>query len=97
MSHDGVRPLISEEVIEENIESVEKYGTAVTCTPFFETPGQSVCREKWWKICRCVNTCLPHRAPQSFRLGEIVRAHEEVRKTNPGYKDIADSCYLYGV
>lgn len=92
--HDGVRPLISEEVIEENIKSVKKYGTAVTCTPFFETPVISVSGE--------VVEDMPVRkymftaqAPQSFRLGEIVRAHEEVRKTNPGYKDIADSCYLY--
>lgn len=92
--HDGVRPLISEEVIKENIESVKKYGTAVTCTPFYETPVISVSGD--------VVEDMPVRkymftaqAPQSFRLGEIVRVHEEVRKTNPEYKDIADSCYLY--
>lgn len=92
--HDGVRPLISEEVIEENIECVKKYGSAVTCTPFFETPVISVSGE--------VVEDMPVRkymftaqAPQSFRLGEIVRAHEEIRKTNPEYKNIADSCYLY--
>lgn len=92
--HDGVRPLISEEVIEENIESVKKYGTAVTCTPFFETPVISMSGEivEDMPVRKYMFTA---QAPQSFRLGEIVRAHEEVRKLNPEYKDIADSCYLY--
>lgn len=92
--HDGVRPLISEEVIEENIESVEKYGTAVTCTPFFETPVISVSGEVVEDM-PVRNYMFTAQAPQSFRLGELVKAHEEVRKTNPGYENIADSCYLY--
>lgn len=92
--HDGVRPLISEEVIEENIESVEKYGTAVTCTPFFETPVISVSGEIVEDM-PVRNYMFTAQAPQSFRLGELVKAHEEVRKTNPGYENIADSCYLY--
>lgn len=92
--HDGVRPLISEEVIEENIESVEKYGTAVTCTPFFETPVISVSGDivEDMPVRKYMFTA---QAPQSFRLGELVKAHEEVRKVNPGYENIADSCYLY--
>ena len=92
--HDGVRPLISEEVIEENIESVEKYGTAVTCTPFFETPVISVSGEVVEDM-PVRNYMFTAQAPQSFRLGELVKAHEEVRKTNPRYENIADSCYLY--
>lgn len=92
--HDGVRPLISEEVVEENIESVEKYGTAVTCTPFFETPVISVSGEVVEDM-PVRNYMFTAQAPQSFRLGELVKAHEEVRKTNPGYENIADSCYLY--
>lgn len=92
--HDGVRPLISEEVIEENIESVEKYGTAVTCTPFFETPVISVSGEVVEDM-PVRNYMFTAQAPQSFRLGELVKAHEKVRKTNPGYENIADSCYLY--
>ena len=92
--HDGVRPLISEEVIEENIESVEKYGTAVTCTPFFETPVISVSGEVVEDM-PVRNYMFTAQAPQSFCLGELVKAHEEVRKTNPGYENIADSCYLY--
>lgn len=92
--HDGVRPLITEEVIEKNIDSVKKYGSAVTCTPFYETPVISVSGEKVedMPVRKYMYTA---QAPQSFRLGDIICAHEQVRKTNPGYKNIADSCYLY--
>ena len=92
--HDGVRPFITEEVIEKNIESVKKYGTAVTCTPFFETPVISKSGEivEEMPLRKYMFTA---QAPQSFRLGEIVKAHEEIRKINPDYTDIADSCNLF--
>ena len=35
--HDGVRPLVDEETIERNIESVETKGSAITVTPAIET------------------------------------------------------------
>ncbi len=92
--HDGVRPFVSDEVIEKNIESVKKYGSAVTCTPFFETPVVSRSGEQVEEI-PLRKYMFTAQAPQSFRLGEIVNAHEITRKTNPEYKDIADSCNLY--
>ena len=39
--HDGVRPFISQELINQNIEDVKKYGTSITVTPCFETAIQS--------------------------------------------------------
>lgn len=92
--HDGVRPFVSEEVIEKNIESVKKYGSAVTCTPFFETPVISKSGEQVEET-PLRKYMFTAQAPQSFRLGELVKAHDETRKTNPEYKDIADSCNLY--
>lgn len=91
--HDGVRPVITPEVITENIESVSKYGSAITCTACYETPliskdGKSV-------------DALPKRkyvytaqAPQSFRLGDVLDSHEKIRATNPDYTDIVDTCTL---
>ena len=35
--HDGVRPFVAYDVISKNIESVKKYGNAITSTPCFET------------------------------------------------------------
>ena len=34
------------------------------------------------------------QAPQSFRLGDVLKVHEKVRKENPDYTDIVDTCTL---
>lgn len=92
--HDGVRPNITQEVINNNIENTIKEGSAITCTPCYETvliSEDGICP-----------TRVPYRketfsaqAPQSFKLGEIILAHETERKTNPNYTDIIDSCTLF--
>ena len=93
--HDGVRPLITDEVINNNIESVEKYGSSVTVTRAFETPLISEDGIE-------VKEVLPRKfvytaqAPQSFRLDDILAAHEKIRNTEEGYNNprIVDSCSL---
>lgn len=92
--HDGVRPFVSDEVIEQNIASVKKYGNAVTCTSFFETPIISTKGEIVEDMPLKRHT-FTAQAPQSFVLGEIMEAHEQMRQINPDYEDIADSCNLY--
>ena len=92
--HDGVRPNITEEVITQNIECAVKNGNAITSTSCFETiliseNGVNPKHVPYRKHTYCA------QAPQSFRLGEIVQAHEQIRKTNPNYMDIVDSCTLY--
>lgn len=91
--HDGVRPNITQEVIDKNIYTTLKEGSAITCTPCHET----VLISKTGKI----PTKVPYRretftaqAPQTFKLGEILDAHETERLTNPDYIDIIDSCTL---
>ena len=91
--HDGVRPLIDENLITRCIENVKKYGSAITCTPAFETPvisydGTNVDELPKRKF---VYTA---QAPQSFRLDDIYNTHLKVRKENPDYTDIIDSCTL---
>lgn len=91
--HDGVRPVINEDVITANIESVRKYGSAITSTAAFETPfisydGESIDDMPKRKY---VYTA---QAPQSFRLGDVITVHEKVRKENPDYTDIVDTCTL---
>ena len=91
--HDGVRPIINEEVISKNIESVKKYGSAITCTAAFETPVISydgITIEELPKR-KYVYTA---QAPQSFRLKDVLEVHEKVRKENPDYTDIVDTCTL---
>ena len=72
--HDGVRPLITYEVITGNIESVKAHNTAITCTPCYETILIS-------RDTKHVDS-VPYRketfaaqAPQSFYLSDIISAH----------------------
>lgn len=91
--HDGVRPCITNDLINEVIEETIAKGAAVTCTPLFETPviskGGLVVEESPKR-----SYCYTAQAPQSFRLGDILAAHEETRIDNPEYTDIVDSCTL---
>ncbi len=94
--HDGVRPVITDKVISENIKSVLKYGSAITSTPCYETilispDGINP------KIVPYRNETYKAQAPQSFYLGEIIEAHNCIRKTKEGYKNIVDSCTLFHV
>ena len=94
MIHDGVRPNITPEVISSNIECAKKNGNAITCTSCFETILVSENGENPQHVPYRKHT-YSAQAPQSFHLGEIIEAHEIIRKTNPQYLDIVDSCTLY--
>lgn len=92
--HDGVRPILTDEVISRNIASVKEFGSAITCIPAHETvlvskdgktPDSVPFRREIYK----------GQAPQSFYLGEIVEAHEKIRKRSEKYKDMIDSCTIY--
>lgn len=91
--HDGVRPCITKDVINANIQSVKEHGSAITCTALYETPvtshdGYTIDdvpdRSKFFTA----------QAPQSFRLGDVLSAHEKTRKVNPDYSGIVDTCSL---
>lgn len=92
--HDGVRPNITSDVITENINCASKNGNAITSTSCFETILISENGINPKHVPYRKNT-YSAQAPQSFRLGEIVEAHEITRKTNPDYVDIVDSCTLF--
>ena len=68
--HDGVRPLITEKLITDNIESVKSHGSAITTAPVKETtlvvnPGKSTIDY----IPSRPNSRVA-KAPQSFFLDE---------------------------
>lgn len=91
--HDGVRPFISQELINQNIEDVKKYGTSITVTPCFETAIQSSNGELVEEVPNR-SEMYTAQAPQCFRLGEIVEVHQKVRQTEKGYNGAVDSCNL---
>ena len=93
--HDGVRPIINNDVINDNIASVKKYGSAVTAIKEFETPIISNNGEDVDEIL-VRNIVYKAKAPQSYVLDDILKAHEMIRKTKDGYNNpkIIDSCSL---
>lgn len=89
--HDGVRPLIYEQTILDNLETVKKYGNSVTTGPVTETVmamdeiGQA---EQTIDRSRC---CLA-RAPQCYYLKDILEAHRKL--VEAGDPPVIDSASL---
>ena len=91
--HDGVRPFITQELINNNIEDVKKYGSSITSTPCFET---AIISEDGKMVEEVPNRDVMYtaQAPQCFYLGRIMEVHEKVRKTEEKYSGVVDSCNL---
>ncbi|GAA0708890.1 IspD/TarI family cytidylyltransferase [Paraclostridium ghonii] len=94
--HDGVRPIIDSYTITENINSVRKYGSAITVTHEIETIA-SVNEDG--KIDKLIDrsTVKIAKAPQSFYLKDILKAHKksiEDKKTD--FIDSATLMSYYG-
>lgn len=88
--HDGVRPLITEQTITDNIMTVRKEGSCITCIPATET--FIVLRDDGsLEIPTRANSMIA-RAPQSFYLKDILDAHEKARVE--GRHDHIDSCSM---
>jgi 2-C-methyl-D-erythritol 4-phosphate cytidylyltransferase len=74
--HDGVRPLVAERIITENIEKCRKYGYAIT---------GMICKEAiMQKVDDCVkNIDIPRerlvrtQTPHTYPLGTLLKAHAE--------------------
>lgn len=88
--HDGVRPLITEQTITDNIETVKRCGSCITCIPATET--FVVTNPNGGLTIPSRNHSLIARAPQSFYLKDILSAHEQARKE--GLTDFIDSCSM---
>ena len=91
LMHDGVRPLIDHDLISRNIASVEKYGSGVTVAPAVETIAVKTVNNKVGKIIDR-SLCQMAKAPQSFRLGELLKAHQAA--VDAGETDCIDTAYL---
>lgn len=79
--HDAVRPLLSQDIISSNIATCKKYGYAITGIKCREAILES---EDGFSA----HTSIPRdklirtQTPQTFRLKNIIAAHEEARKKN---------------
>ena len=95
--HDGVRPLITEKLISDNIAAVKRYGNAITAAPAIET---IITVDENEDVTALIDrqTCRLARAPQSFYLADIIAMHQRAIEDN--YDKMIDSASLmihYGV
>lgn len=83
--HDGVRPLVDAETLTRNIDSVWDNGNAITVTKAIETVIQI---DEHGAVKEILNRdyCRMAKAPQSFRLDDILAVHE---------KAIAEGMHLF--
>lgn len=94
--HDGVRPLIDEKLISNNIYATKKYGNAITA----EAVRESVLRSADGKNVNEIpprNQMFTAKAPQSFRFGKILRLYEKADEDGLKTIDSAHLCSLYHV
>lgn len=89
--HDGVRPIINETLISNNIESVKKYGSGVTAAPAIETIAVMETNNDTIEILDR-SKCQMAKAPQSFYLGDLLSVHKAA--IDSGMKDCIDTAYL---
>lgn len=90
--HDGVRPLINEKVITDNIDSVLKYGSAITTAKVKETILVVNEGESTIDYVPSRNNSRVAKAPQSFWLDDILAAHE--KSLSEGENNCIDSCTM---
>ena len=89
--HDGVRPLINSDTITDCLESVKKYGSAITTTPAIETIFLDGDGDRVGKIFNRTR-CAMARAPQCFYLSDLYSAHLKAQKDKK--YDFIDSAML---
>jgi len=90
--HDAIRPMVSEEIISDNIRVCTEFGNATTVIPCAEvmlTTEDGLSSVKQYHRDRLKRT----QTPQAFRLGEILSAHEEAAAK--GITTAIASCSLY--
>jgi len=88
--HDGVRPLISMDLIDRNLDTVKKFGNAIT----IESASETLVRiDEDGKVREVPprNEMGVAKAPQCFYFKDIMAAHKKAEKDN--FKAI-DSCHL---
>lgn len=88
--HDGVRPLIVEKTISDNIQVCVEKGNCITCVPATET---FIVRQQddSFEIPSREDSLIA-RAPQTFRLNDILTVHRKAIEN--GEHDHIDSCTL---
>lgn len=94
--HDGVRPFLDQETISSCAESVKEHGNAITVTKAIETVINIDDSEQVVDILDR-DFCRMAKAPQCFKLNEIIEAHElAIKEDIHNFIDSASLMMHYG-
>jgi len=94
--HDGVRPLITHDLISANISKVKECGTAITVEPAIESVVSSENGDLIDSVPRR-SSMYTAKAPQSFRYGQIYDLYQQARNDGILTIDSAHLLSIYGV
>ena len=92
--HDGVRPLITKELISENISAVKKYGSGITAEPVRESVVRSIDGESISDV-PARDEMYVAKAPQSFYFGKILELYEKAYVDGVKTIDSSHLCSIY--
>lgn len=90
--HDAIRPMVSEEIISDNIAKCNLYGNATVVTPCTTVVLKKNDNEYSKNVVDRDMVVLT-QTPQSFKLKDILSAHAEAKEK--GIKNSVASCTLY--
>lgn len=92
--HDGVRPLITGQTISDNIETVNRKGSCITCAQPTETI--ITIKDDGTEVPKRSNLLIA-RAPQSFILRDIISVHRKAIHDNKlSFIDCCEMMHYYG-
>ena len=89
--HDGVRPLVSPELIERAVDAAGRHRAVITAMPAKETVKEIDDRKVISRTCDRKSIWLA-QTPQVFRYGDILEAHQ--RAALEGLQDATDDAFL---
>lgn len=94
--HDGVRPLIDETLISDNIKMARQYGNAITCEAAIESVVLSSDGKTVDEVPKR-SEVFTAKAPQTFKYGEIWKLYQRAHLEGKRTIDSSHLCSLYDV
>lgn len=92
VTHDAVRPFITQRIIKDNVEGCLKYGATDTVVPAFDTIVESIDGEVISNI-PIRSQMYQGQTPQSFKLKEFIKINESLTEEEKAI--LTDACKVY--
>ncbi len=92
VTHDAVRPFITQRIIKDNVEGCLKYGATDTVVPAFDTIVESIDGEVISNI-PVRSQMYQGQTPQSFKLKEFIKINESLTEEEKAI--LTDACKVY--